>query len=346
MRSGAESEPGPGLKGNELRPHIGPNMEHLTKTLRTLGTRCEPKHLRPPGYAACDALLDSAFPLTSGQLPVLAPGMSKHAAETIGYPTSSTVSSLYLDLCSILMLYRHDALPPHMITVMSVPTYDEDTMMQIGRAFVKLTGSVQKSGATFITRDGPNWSLTVVYRVGCTIDSLSTYARWSSVDDVVAYLRTDPANGSCLAVCHDDPDSDSAAILGSVRIAAWSIGSTSACGAVFRPAAELPVARLLPVYMHPGSTYMRVVSTAGEMNPVYSECERQVGDTGLYNCMIRGSRTRTGRCWDCQCLHALAGALEGCLQTNPKSRNATTAVSISGVLDSTFTHMYMSLIDQ
>lgn len=321
-------------------------MEHLTKILRTAGSACEPRHLVSPGYAACDALLDSIFPLVSEQLPVLGPKMHKQTVDAIGYPASLTTGCLYLDLCSILLLHRLKALPPYMAMVMSTPTYDRDTMVHLGEAFVELTKPVQKSGATFITRNDRSWSLTVVYRVGNVTETLSTDARWSTPDDVIRYLETDSANGKCLAVCHDEPDSDSAAILSSMRTTAWSVGSTSACGAVFRPIVGLPTLRLLPVYMHPGSTYMRIVSTEGAMNPVYNECERQTGDTGLYNCMIRGSRTRTGKCWDCQCLSTLATALEGCLRSNPKPNSHMQSASISGSLDPTFTSMYVSSLDQ
>lgn len=322
------------------------NMEHLTKTLRSVGNKCEPQHIVLPGYAACDALLDSAFPLVSEQMPVLGPRLHRHTADVAGYPVSQVTACLYLDLCSILTLHRQGVLPPYMTMVMSTPTYDNETMIHLGKAYVELTRPASSSGATFITRSGHSWSLTMVHRSGNSVEAVSTTPCWSTLDDVIAYLRSDSANGKCLAICHDEPDSDNAAVLSSMRVVAWSIGSTSACSPTFKPAARRSICHLLPIYTHPGSTYMRILSTEGIMNPVYGESGRQTGDTGMYNCTIRGSRTRTGKCWDCQCLHTLAVAMEELLQSSPKSTTHDLTSSISGLLDPVFTDIYMSSLDQ
>lgn len=272
---------------------------------------CNSKHIRKRRYSAVDASMDASFPPMLGTFNIDCT-MSCEVRESLTVlPNKPTLSSMYLDLCTIHLAFEKGPLPPTLVIISQHVVYNKTEATEICDLYLALSPSASCSNAIIVQKDVDDWVVTAGYRALGSEEKIHGPSLRYSTEQLVSYLNDLDDNGGCLAVSHSGPDSEEAKILNALYVLGWSMGSEPSCYPTLSLSWPSQHLALLPVYTSGASAYTRVLLTSGPVNPVYPQTPRHSRDLSFYNTYIRGARMRSGRCWDCECVYQLAVRLEG-----------------------------------
>jgi hypothetical protein len=290
----------------------------LTSRLLEQACLCNSRHIRRRRYSAVDATMDASFPPKLGVFSIDS-SMSSEVRESLtALPNKPTLSCMYLDLCTIHLAFESGPLPPTLVVMSQGVVYNETEAMEICDLYLTLSPSTSCSNAIIVQKDVNDWIVTAGYRALGSEKKIHGPSVRRSTDGLVSYLKNLGDDRGCLAVSHSGPDSEEARILNTLYVLSWSVGSEPSCYPTLSlswPSRDLA---LLPVYTPGASAYTRVLLASGPVSPVYPQAPRHLGDLSFYNTYVRGARTRSGRCWDCECVYQLAVHLEADqLKANP-----------------------------
>ena len=95
----------------------------VVNRLIALSWECKPSHLRKGTYLAVDVLMDTSFSLCLGDFNIESSVTASLIAELACLPCNETVSSMYLDICTVYLLLSSNKLPQNLVLVTSCDTY-------------------------------------------------------------------------------------------------------------------------------------------------------------------------------------------------------------------------------
>lgn len=282
----------------------------LVSRLVEQASSCGSSHIRKGRYSAVDAAMDATFPPKLGSFKITCsmPLEAKDSQPLL--PNNVSVSSMYLDLCTIHLAFTEGPLSPTLMIITQDLVYTEVEAMEICDLYLTLSPLEDYSNAVVVQKDAEGWYVRVAYRASGSRTNVHGDGSRYSTEELLAYLSGMEGMDGCLAIAHSEPDGEAVKILSSLHVSSWSIGSDPSCYPALSLRHETEHCMLLPVYTFGGSAYTRALLPGGPINAVYPQAPRYLGDISFYNTRVRGAQMRSGRCWDCECIYQLALRLE------------------------------------
>ena len=144
------------------------------------------------------------------------------------------------------------------------------------------------------------------HRASGSVTYLEDFELEYTMEELIAKIEAADISARCLSINHNTANDKSHRILSNICTSEWSVGSNPSCIPVLSSLTPVTERVVLPVYKAPCSRYVQTLLKGGPLSALYPATPRLLGDTSFYTRYIRGAKTRSGRCWDCQSLYALA----------------------------------------